>query len=95
MTERDGQWDWDALAAKTSDLSDPAVMDAAWSAEADRQATLRAEALEARDDPADRAAAQALAAERGVPAPWPAQPSGPAYTSAEADEMLDDMKADH
>lgn len=29
------------------------------------------------------------------PAPWPAHPGGPAYTEAEADALLDEMRGDH
>lgn len=29
------------------------------------------------------------------PAPWPAVPAGPAYTEAEADALLDEMRGDH
>lgn len=29
------------------------------------------------------------------PAPWPHRPGGPAYTSAEADALIDEMRGDH
>lgn len=29
------------------------------------------------------------------PAPWPPHPGGPAYTGAEADALLDEMRGDH
>lgn len=29
------------------------------------------------------------------PAPWPTEPSGPSYTEAEADALLDEMRGDH
>lgn len=29
------------------------------------------------------------------PAPWPRRPGGPAYTGAEADALLDEMRGDH
>lgn len=29
------------------------------------------------------------------PAPWPERPSGPTYTDAEADALLDEMRGDH
>jgi len=29
------------------------------------------------------------------PAPWPRHPGGPAYTEAEADALIDDMRGDH
>lgn len=29
------------------------------------------------------------------PAPWPGRPGGPAYTGAEADALLDEMRGDH
>lgn len=29
------------------------------------------------------------------PAPWPSHPGGPAYTGAEADALLDEMRGDH
>lgn len=30
-----------------------------------------------------------------VPAPWPDHPGGPAYTSAEAQRLIDEMKGEH
>lgn len=29
------------------------------------------------------------------PVPWPARPGGPAYTAAEAEALLDEMRGDH
>lgn len=29
------------------------------------------------------------------PAPWPSRPGGPAYTQADADVLLDEMRGDH
>ncbi len=29
------------------------------------------------------------------PAPWPSRPGGPAYTEADADALLDEMRGDH
>lgn len=29
------------------------------------------------------------------PAPWPDHPGGPAYTTAEADALLDELRGDH
>lgn len=30
-----------------------------------------------------------------TPAPWPRHPGGPAYTAAEADTLLDELRGDH
>ncbi|MFT4297243.1 MAG: type II toxin-antitoxin system prevent-host-death family antitoxin [Micropruina sp.] len=30
-----------------------------------------------------------------TPAPWPDRPGGPAYTSAEADVLLDELRGEH